>query len=99
MLPDLRIYDPQYHLLIQRDIISIINGIVDSFHGKVITKPSILRKTENKVYQMVYVTRGCLLVLHRIRNNLMHGMKLLEGLDGQIELFRAATAVLESIAG
>lgn len=27
------------------------------------------------------LTRGCLLVLHRIRNNLMHGMKLLEGLD------------------
>lgn len=46
-----------------------------------------------------FITRGCLLVLHRIRNNLMHGMKLLEGLDGQIELFRAATAVLESIAG
>lgn len=45
------------------------------------------------------LTRGCLLVLHRIRNNLMHGMKLLEGLDGQIELFRAATAVLESIDG
>lgn len=43
------------------------------------------------------LTRGCLLVLYRIRNNLMHGMKLLERLDGQIELFRAATAVLESI--
>lgn len=43
------------------------------------------------------LTRGCLLVLYRIRNNLMHGMKLLEELDGQIELFRAATAVLESI--
>lgn len=43
------------------------------------------------------LTRGCLLVLHRIRNNLMHGMKLLEELDGQIELFRAATAVLESV--
>lgn len=43
-------------------------------------------------------TCGCLLVLYRIRNNLMHGMKLLEELDGQIELFRAATAVLESIS-
>lgn len=43
------------------------------------------------------LTRGCLLVLHRIRNNLMHGMKLLEELDGQLELFRAATALLESI--
>lgn len=54
MLPDLRVYDSQYHLLIQRDIISVINGIVDSFSGKVITKPSILRKTENKVFQLVY---------------------------------------------
>lgn len=42
------------------------------------------------------LNRGCLLVLYRIRNNLMHGMKLLEELDGQIELFQAATAVLES---
>ena len=57
MLPDLRMYDPQYHLLIQRDIISIINGIVDSFCGRVITKPSILRKTENKVYQMIYASK------------------------------------------
>lgn len=66
MLPDLRIYDPQYHLLIQRDIISIINGIVDSFHGKVITKPSILRKTENKVYQMVYVSKHGWNILNHI---------------------------------
>lgn len=43
------------------------------------------------------LTRGCFLVIHRIRNNLMHGIKLLEELDGQIELFRAANAVLESI--
>lgn len=40
---------------------------------------------------------GCLLVLYRIRNNLMHGMKHIEELDGQIKLFRAASAVLESI--
>lgn len=57
MLPDLGSFDPQYHVLIQRDIISVINGIVDSFHGKVITKPSILRKTENKVFQMLYVNK------------------------------------------
>lgn len=40
---------------------------------------------------------GCLLVINRIRNNLMHGIKMIEELDGQIELFRAANAVLESI--
>lgn len=53
-LPNLREYDSQYHLMIQRDIISVINGIVDSFSGKVLTKPSILRKAENKVYQLIY---------------------------------------------
>lgn len=42
-------------------------------------------------------TCGCLLILQRIRNNLMHGMKIPEELDSQIELFRAANAVLESI--
>lgn len=57
MLPDLSTYNPQYHLLIQRDIISVINGIVDSFSGKVITKPSILRKAENKVFQMAYASK------------------------------------------
>lgn len=40
---------------------------------------------------------GCLLVIHRIRNNLMHGLKRLYQLDEQIELFRAANEVLESI--
>ena len=58
MLPDLSIYDPQYHLMIQRDIIAVINGIVDCFLGKVLTKPSILRKTENKIYQLMYASRN-----------------------------------------
>lgn len=43
--------------------------------------------------------RGCLLILYRIRNNLMHGLKLFEELDEQLDLFCAATAVLESIEG
>ena len=40
---------------------------------------------------------GCLLVIQRIRNNLMHGLKEINMLDGQIKLFRTANAVLESI--
>lgn len=58
MLPDLSTYDSQYHLMMQRDIISIINGIADSFEGKVLTKPSILRKTENKIYQLLYTGKN-----------------------------------------
>lgn len=54
MLPNLDEYEPQYHVMIQRDIIAVVNGIADSFHKKVLTKPSILMQTENKVYQLMY---------------------------------------------
>lgn len=40
---------------------------------------------------------GCLLVIYRIRNNLMHGMKMVEELNGQFERFQAVNGVLESI--
>ena len=40
---------------------------------------------------------GCLLVIYRIRNNLMHGLKCIEQLNDQLELFKAVNAVLESI--
>lgn len=56
MLPELMSYDSQYHLMIQRDIIALINGLADSFPGKVLTKPSILRKTENKIFQLLYAS-------------------------------------------
>lgn len=42
-----------YHVIIQKDIISIINGIVDSFLGPVLTAPNILRKSENKIFQLL----------------------------------------------
>lgn len=40
---------------------------------------------------------GCLLVIHRIRNNLMHGLKMVEQINDQLELFQAVNGVLESI--
>ncbi|ELC8362426.1 MvdC/MvdD family ATP grasp protein [Clostridium perfringens] len=52
MLPDLTCYEECYRKMISQDIISYVNGFVDSFNGKVLSKPSILRKSENKVYQM-----------------------------------------------
>ncbi|WP_281771637.1 hypothetical protein [Faecalitalea cylindroides] len=42
-----------YHVIIRKDIISIINGIVDSFPGPVLTAPNILRKSENKIFQLL----------------------------------------------
>lgn len=52
LLPDLSEYEDIYRNMISRDIISYINGLVDAFSGKVLSKPNILKKTENKVYQM-----------------------------------------------
>ncbi len=40
---------------------------------------------------------GCLLAIYRIRNNMMHGLKLVEDLNNQLDLFRAVNDVLESI--
>lgn len=40
---------------------------------------------------------GCLLIIHRIRNNLMHGLKVAEQLDDQFALFEAVNNVLESV--
>ena len=42
-------------------------------------------------------TIGCLLVIHRIRNNLMHGLKMPDNLNDQYELFKAVNGVLESV--
>lgn len=52
LLPDLSEYDDMYHTMISRDIVAYINGFVDAFDGKVLSKPSVLKKSENKVYQM-----------------------------------------------
>lgn len=40
---------------------------------------------------------GCLLIIYRIHNNLMHGLKCIEQLNDQLELFKAVNGVLESM--
>lgn len=40
---------------------------------------------------------GCLLIIRRIRNNMMHGLKDVGDLDAQVSLFRAMNDILESI--
>ena len=42
-------------------------------------------------------TWGCLMTIYRIRCNMMHGLKIVEQLDDQYELFKAVNGVLESI--
>lgn len=55
--PNLSDYEIQYRSMIQRDIDCFINGIANDFDGKVLSKPYILRKTENKVFQLLYAIK------------------------------------------
>ena len=55
-LPELKDYDAKYHTYMQKEIYSFIVGLVDSFNGKILTAPSILRKVENKIYQLKVAT-------------------------------------------
>lgn len=56
--PNLEDYQQEYRNMINNDILALINGIVDSFEGKVLTKPCILRKCENKVFQLLYAYKN-----------------------------------------
>ncbi|WP_252246719.1 hypothetical protein [Clostridium sp. ZBS4] len=53
MLPNLNDYCLEYRQMIGKDIIALINGIVDSFRKRVLTKPYILRYSENKIFQLI----------------------------------------------
>lgn len=51
-LPKLEKIDFKYHSLMYKDMISTIDGILEVFNGRCLTKPSILRKSENKIFQL-----------------------------------------------
>lgn len=52
MLPDLSQFQHVYRGMIESDILGLITGLVDSFEGVVISKPYLLRRAENKIYQL-----------------------------------------------
>lgn len=57
-LPKLDMFEYDYRGMIAKDIMAIINGIVDDFEGKVLSRPYLLRKTENKVFQLLYAQKN-----------------------------------------
>ncbi|MFC5986990.1 MvdC/MvdD family ATP grasp protein [Marinicrinis lubricantis] len=50
--PDLTTYDPEYHTLIQRELIGLVEGLVETLGRKCLSRPSILRRAENKIFQL-----------------------------------------------
>lgn len=78
-LPDLSSYEYVYQNMIAKDIITLINGIVDDFDGKVLTKPYILRKTENKIFQLLYAKRNGFTVPKSFIGNSNEAAKIYSG--------------------
>lgn len=50
--PDMSEFEPKFHRMIQKDLITLTQGIVEMFDGRCLSKPSILSLAENKVYQL-----------------------------------------------
>jgi len=48
------IFNKQYHYYIHREIFSVVEGIIESFDGICLSKPSILRNADNKIIQLKF---------------------------------------------
>ena len=46
------ILDKKYHYFIYREIFAVVEGVIEIFEGVCLSKPSILRKADNKIYQL-----------------------------------------------
>lgn len=55
--PNLDNYKVKYRSMMQKDMLCILYGIMESFKGKCLTKPSILMKAENKPYQLLLASK------------------------------------------
>lgn len=47
------VFDDKYHPFVHRETYSLIEGITESFFGRCLTKPSIMRRANNKVFQAI----------------------------------------------
>lgn len=50
--PDLKKYDSRFHKFLCKEMLSTIKGIVESFNGICLSKPSLLERAENKIFQL-----------------------------------------------
>lgn len=68
-LPELQEYDSKYHTYMQKEIYGFTTGLVDSFEGRILTSPSILRKVENKIFQLKVTTELNFLLPYSLISN------------------------------
>lgn len=70
--PDTSEFEIEYRRMINSDILAIIDGLANSFDGVVLSKPYLLRRAENKVYQLVYAQKHSILMPESFVGNNNH---------------------------
>ncbi|MEN2388055.1 hypothetical protein [Comamonas sp. A7-5] len=65
------VFDSAYHNFAHRETFSLIEGLVESFDGPCLSKPSKIRKANNKVFQLFLAEKlGFKVPASRITNNM-----------------------------
>ncbi len=88
MFPDLQEFDKVYWPMITKDIQSVITGLADSFKKTVLSRPSILAKTENKVFQLMYA----------IQNGLAIPVSFIGNINADFTRFCSGTSIIKPIS-
>jgi len=52
VLPHLDQFNPQYHNYMHKEILTLIEGVIEQFEGNCLSKPSILKRADNKIVQL-----------------------------------------------
>ncbi|WP_236447834.1 MULTISPECIES: MvdC/MvdD family ATP grasp protein [unclassified Pseudomonas] len=47
------IFEEKYHSFVHKESYSLVEGIAESFHGRCLTRPSVMRRANNKVVQLI----------------------------------------------
>lgn len=52
------VIDPQYHNFVHRETYALIEGIAETFNGPCLSRPSVLRRADNKILQL-FLAKKC----------------------------------------
>ena len=101
----------EYHAIERtpEEIKRFLKAFLYTEHGRFIEKDfTLIRKFYEDNGTEDEITKGCLLTIHRYRDNLLHGIKTMHddapsmntvawGLNGQLDIFIVLNSILESI--
>lgn len=50
--------DPQYHNFAHKESYALIEGLIESYDGRCLSKPSVLRRANNKIFQVMHAQKA-----------------------------------------